>query len=134
MSGNFRFSSLAKLKIGPYRRRGPKIRPKHLQNTCAMHSFQFQCLDFLKEIIYCLLKMSSIWVLLRKIYSNPNIYDSHEHLKNLFRIVYLYFLLHFSGFPRACIILIIVMHCGMRDKSSLFLSAVFKNMIFLCSF
>ena len=68
MSGNFRFSSLAKLKIGPYRRRGPKIRPKHLQNTCAMHSFQFQCLDFLKEIIYCLLKMSSIWVLLENIF------------------------------------------------------------------
>ena len=25
-------------------------------------------------------------------------------------------------------------HCGMRDKSSMFLSAVFKNLIFLCSF
>ena len=25
-------------------------------------------------------------------------------------------------------------HCGMRDKSSMFLSPVFKNQIFLCSF
>ena len=25
-------------------------------------------------------------------------------------------------------------HCGMRDKGSMFLSAVFKNLIFLCSF
>ena len=25
-------------------------------------------------------------------------------------------------------------HCGMRDKSSMFLSAVFKNLIFLCCF
>ena len=25
-------------------------------------------------------------------------------------------------------------HCRMRDKSSMFLSAVFKNLIFLCSF
>ena len=25
-------------------------------------------------------------------------------------------------------------HCGMRDKSSMFLSPLFKNLIFLCSF
>ena len=33
----------------------------------------------------------------------------------------------FSGFHAG-------LHCGMRDKSSMFLSAVFKNLIFLCSF
>ena len=27
-----------------------------------------------------------------------------------------------------------LIHCGMRDKSSIFLSAIFKNLIFLCSF
>ena len=45
-----------------------------------------------------------------------------------------YTIVFITFFLPLAVLLIFTVHCGMRDKGSMFLSTVFKNLIFLCSF